>query len=126
MSRLDLKAIGYGFATFIACSLLMTLAGTVVGTTTAPSIGGERIAAVQIIGYLAPVVAGYVAAVKAADARVLNGTIGGSVGSLLLLSQALAVPGYQFRGIPIILAYYAALAALGAIFGKHRARRVAP
>jgi hypothetical protein len=126
MTRFDLKAIGYGFATFIACTLLMTIAGTIAGSATLPSIGEGRWATIKIIGYLAPVIAGYVAASKAANQRIINGTIGGSVGVLLLLAPALAVPGYPFWGIPVVLVCYAALASLGAIFGNHRAHRVGP
>lgn len=126
MTRLDVKAIGYGFATFVACTLLMTLAGTVAGSKNLPFAGDGRWAAIRIIGYLAPVVAGYVAARKARVDRILNGTIGGSIGVLLVLAPALAIPGYPVRGIPIILAWYAALAALGAILGNHRADRLAP
>ena len=124
--QLDLKAIGYGFATFIAGTLIMTLIGTTIGGVTQPSIGKGQWALVKIVGYLAPVVAGYVAAYRAPSQRILHGTIGGSVGALLLIAPALLVPNYQFWGIPILLAFDAALAALGAIVGSHRRNRVGP
>ena len=126
MTKLDLKAIGFGFAAFMACTLVMTVAGTAVGGARAPSVGESQWKLINIIGYLAPVVAGYVAARQASTKRILHGTIGGSVGVLLLLAPALFVPNYPFWSIPIILTWYTALASLGAIFGNHRANRVGP
>ena len=124
MARQDLKAIGYGFATFIACTLLMSLAGTTVGSGELPSLSGGRLAIVKSIGFLAPVIAGYVAARQALTRRILHGTIGGSIGVLLLIAPAIFIPAYQSWGTPFIIAWYAALAYLGAIFGDHRANRV--
>jgi hypothetical protein len=124
--QLDLKSIGYGFATFIAGTLIMTLIGTTIGGFTQPPIGKGQLALVKIVGYLAPVVAGYVAAYYAPSQRILHGTIGGSIGALLLIAPALLVPNYQFWGIPIILTFYAALAALGAIGGNYWRKRVGP
>jgi hypothetical protein len=124
--RLDPKAIGYGFATFTAGTLLMTIIGTVVGTLEGPHLGKYPLALIKLIGYLAPVVAGYVAAYRAPTQRIFHGTIGGSIGALLLLAPALFVPRYPLWQIPILLACYAALASLGAIFGKHRIDKVGP
>jgi VIT1/CCC1 family predicted Fe2+/Mn2+ transporter len=67
-----------------------------------------------------------VAAYFASNRRIIHGTIGGAAGVLLMLVPALFVPGYPISSIPIVIATYAVLASLGAIFGNHRRNKVGP
>jgi len=121
---LDWKAIGYGFATFFAGLLAMSVIASVIASTGTPGIGKPSLGYLSVLNYFVPVVAGYVAAYRAHSRRILNGTIGGSIGVLLSLAPALVIPGYLLAGIPIIIACYAALASLGAIAGDHRRKKV--
>lgn len=121
---LNLKAIGYGFAAFIAGTLTMTIIGTGLANVDPSSIGKAGWSFLTVLGYLVPVVAGYVAAYYAPAKRILHGTIGGSIGVLLLLAPAIVVPQYPLAGIPIIIVTYAALASLGAIVGNHRRNKI--
>ncbi|GAB2613355.1 hypothetical protein [Novilysobacter erysipheiresistens] len=121
---LDLKAIGYGFATFIAGWLAMSVIGTGVVNVGPSPIGTAGWSLFTVLGYMVPVVAGYVAAYRAPDRRVLHGTIGGAVGVLLFIAPVSLVPGYSWAGAPVIIASYAVLASLGAILGKHRRDKV--
>ena len=123
---LNLKAIGYGFATFIAGSLAMSIVATGIANAGPSSVGKSGWTLLTALGYFVPVVAGYVAAYYAPTSRILHGTIGGSIGVLPLLAPALLVPDYPMAGIPIVIASYAALASLGAIVGNHRSNKVGP
>lgn len=123
---LNLKAIGYGFATFVAGTLAMSIIGTGIANVGPSSIGKAGWSLLTVVGYLVPVVAGYVAAYFAPAKRILHGTIGGSIGVLLLLAPAFLIPQYPVAGIPILVAWYAALASLGAIFGNYRRNKVGP
>src|SRR4051812_41652883 len=116
---LDWKAIGYGFATFIAGMLAMSVIASVMATTGVLGTGKPSLGYLALLSYFVPVIAGYVAAYRAGSNRILNGTIGGSIGVLLSLAPAFVIPGSLLAGIPIIIASYAALASLGAIVGKH-------
>ena len=123
---LNLKAIGYGFATFIAGSLTMSVVATSIAIVGPSSSGEAGWSLLSLLGYSVPIAAGYVAAYFAPFKRVLHGTIGGAIGVVLLLAPALLVPQYPVAGIPIIVAWYAALASLGAIFGNYRRVKLGP
>ena len=123
---LNLKAIGYGFAAFVAGALVMSVVGTGIAYVGPSSIGQAGWSLLTILGYLVPVAAGYVAAYSASTKRILHGTIGGSIGVLLLVAPAFVVPEYPLAGIPVVIASYAALASLGAIVGNHRRNKVGP
>ena len=122
---LELKAIGYGLAVFVAGYIVMGVVGTLaVAGGDSPSNLGWIV--VTGVGYLVPVAAGFVAAYFASSRRILHGTIGGAVGVLLMLVPALFAPDYQISGIPLVIATYAVLASLGAILGNHRRNKVGP
>ena len=123
---LDLKAIGYGFAAFMAGTLVMSIVGAGFLSAGPSSVGKFGMGWLSVLGYLVPVVGGYVGAYFAPNRRILHGTIGGSIGVLLLIAPAFVVPHYPLVGIPIVIACYAALASLGAIVGNHQGNKVAP
>ncbi len=123
---LNLKAIGYGFATFVAGSLAMSIVGTGLSNVDPSSIGKAGWSFLSVLGYFVPVAAGFVAAYFAPTKRILHGTIGGSIGVLLLLAPAFLIPQYPLAGIPLVIAWYVALASLGAIFGNYRRNKVGP
>jgi hypothetical protein len=123
---LNLKAIGYGFATFVGGSLAMSIVGTGILAIDPSPIGKGGWSFLSLLGYFVPVVAGFVAAYFAPFKRILHGTIGGSIGILLLLAPAFLIPQYPLAGIPIVIAWYVALASLGAIFGNYRRNKVDP
>lgn len=123
---LELKAIGYGLAVFIAGYVVMNVIGTVAitaGHATSSRLGWVIVTAV---GYLVPVVAGFVAAFFASTRRILHGTVGGSIGVLIMLAPAIFVPNYPMSGAVVVIATYVVLASLGAIFGNHLRGKVGP
>jgi|GEM_PF-3220424 len=118
---MSLKALGYGLATFFGAYALMTLVANVMVDAGVYASGS---ALIQIMGYLVPVVAGYVAASKAARWRIVHGIVGGSIGIVpMQLTPMLVDPDYTPNGMLVILICFAVLAALGAVFGNHAARR---
>lgn len=119
----DWKALGYGVAAFVVGYVLLTMWSSVMMTA-----GGGRSGwvVVQIMGYLMPVVAGFVAARKASRWRIAHGIAGGAIGVVpMTLLPMLLTPEASPKGIFIILVSYAVLAALGAIFGNHVGRKAA-
>jgi drug/metabolite transporter (DMT)-like permease len=80
----------------------------------------------QIVGYVVPAVAGLIAAKRSTTRPVINGTLGGSLGVVLVLVPAAFIPGYPLAGIPFVLVIYVLLAAFGAILGNHFRGRVGP
>ena len=91
---LDLKAIGYGLATFVAGHLLVSLIGQailgpVVTKLFAAKLSSESYAIVGILGdilLISPaVIAGFVSAYKADSHRIINGSIGGVLIVVLLM-----------------------------------------
>ena len=122
--HLDLKAIGYGFAVFIGGYGVMSFVASLTASVAESSPSKLGWILITVAGYLVPVIAGYVAAYFASARRILNGTIGGTLGVLLMLVPAVFVPDYPFSGIPIVIASHGVLASLGAIFGNHRRGKV--
>ncbi len=119
MFSFELKAIGYGLAVFIGGYLVMSVLGSVViasGQFTSGKLGWVL---VTVIGYLVPVSAGFVAAFFASAKRILHGTVGGSIGVLLMLLPAIFVPDYSMSEAMFVIATYTVLASLGAIVGSH-------
>lgn len=120
---MDWKALGYGVATFFAGHAVMTIAVTVMLTVGMFASGG---ALAQVMGYLVPVIAGFVAARKATRRRVVVGIVGGAIGVVpMVLLPVLVMPDYSPNGMFVIVVSYAVLAALGAVFGDHSGRKAA-
>ncbi len=120
---MDLKALGYGLAAFVAGYVLMTMAASAMATVGMYASGGWL---VQVMGYLVPVVAGFVAARKASRRRIVHGVVGGAIGVVpVMLIPMLVVPAYAPNGLLVILLSYAVLAALGGVFGDHVGRKSA-
>ncbi len=94
--QMDLKALGYGLAAFLGGWALMTVVAGAMATS-----GGYASANVliQVLGYLVPVVAGFVAAKKATQRRIAHGIAGGAIGVVpIILLPMLLVPGYSPSG----------------------------
>ncbi|TKR29256.1 hypothetical protein FCE95_13910 [Luteimonas gilva] len=97
---LNLKAIGYGFATFVAGTLVLSIVGTVAVSVGTSSIGKSGWSFLAILSYFVPITAGFVAAYFAPAKRVLHGTIGGAVGVLLLLALPFWCLGIPWPAFP--------------------------
>lgn len=120
---MDWRALGYGVAAFFAGHAVMAIAVSVMATVGMYASGG---ALMQVMSYLVPVVAGFVAARKATRRRVLVGIVGGAIGVVpIVLLPMLVMPDYSANGMLVIVASYALLAALGAVFGDHLGRKAA-
>ena len=120
---LDLKAIGYGLAIFVAGYMLMSLIGSgmvAAGDSATRTTGWSFL---WLLGNALPVVAGYVSACRAPDRRITHGIIGGASGVIILLAPILFVPNLPKTGIPSVVCIYILLAALGAIIGSYRGGR---
>jgi hypothetical protein len=83
-NSIDLKAIGYGLATFVVGQLLVRLLGAaLLGSAIATSqittwiLGATR--------FIVTVIAGFISAYDAHSCRIMNGTLGGSLGIVLLV-----------------------------------------
>lgn len=91
---IDLKAIGYGLATFVAGHLLVSLLGqTILGpaiTKLSDTKLSEFFAIVGIVGdiiFISPAaIAGFISAYNAHSHRIINGTIGGVLIVVLLMA----------------------------------------
>jgi len=117
----SLRAISYGLAAFFGAYALMTLVANVMVDA---GVYGDGSGLIQVMGYLVPVVAGYVAARKAAHWRIVHGLVGGSIGIVpMQLTPMLVDPDHTPDGMLVILICFAVLAALGAVFGDHVAKK---
>lgn len=118
---MDWKALGYGVAAFFAGYALMTIAATAIATAGMYRSAGV---AIQVMGYLVPVMAGFVAAKKAKRQRIVHGVVGGVIGVVpIVLLPMLVLPDYSPEGMLVIVSSCAVLAALGAVFGNHVGRK---
>ncbi|MET3929806.1 drug/metabolite transporter (DMT)-like permease [Lysobacter sp. OAE881] len=118
---MSIKSLGYGIAAFLAAYALMAFFANALVEAGVYASGGVVI---QIMGYLVPVFAGYVAASKAPRWRIAHGIVGGSIGIMLaMLAPMLIDPEYTPSGTLVILVWFAVLAALGAVFGDHVAKK---
>jgi peptidoglycan/LPS O-acetylase OafA/YrhL len=115
----DLKALGYGVATFLLGVLALMIAGTVAANS-APSVARVALGVMQAGVGLIPAVAGYVSARRASSRPILHGTFAGALGTAVYLCVTVYLFPYPTQQIPMLVAVYALIAALGAIFGKHR------
>jgi len=118
---MNLKALGYGLAAFVAAYAVMAFVGSVLVQFGVDAVG----IVVTVLGYLVPVMAGYVGASKAPRWRIAHGIVGGSIGvvPVTLAPMLLDDPAYKPSGIPVILLWFAVFAALGAVFGDHVAKK---
>jgi putative membrane protein (TIGR04086 family) len=117
---LDLKALAYGIATFVLGYLALMVA-TNVAAYSPPQIARVAVGLMQASVNLIPALAGYVAARRASSRPIVHGTVAGVLGTALYIVVTSHVfPEYPTQQIPMLLAAFALLAALGAIFGKHR------
>lgn len=120
---MNFKALGYGLATFIAGYALMT---GVVNELVSAGIYASGYGLVLATGYLVPVVAGFVAAMKAPNRRILHGIVGGAIGIVLVqLISVFVVPSFTSGGALVIVTTFAVMAALGAVLGDYVAKRKA-
>lgn len=110
--RLDLKAVGYGLATFAAGSAILALLGQWLAAQ-----------AFIALAVLIPVASGYMSAFYAPSKRLTHGTVGGSIGVILVLGLLLLIPGPALP-IPAIVVLYLALACAGAFIGDFARSRV--
>ncbi|HZX79213.1 hypothetical protein [Lysobacter sp.] len=118
---MDWNALGYGVA-FFAGYALMTIAATAIASAGMYRSGGV---AIQVMGYLVPVVAAFAAARKATRRRIVHGIAGGAIGVVpIVLLPTLVLPDYSPSGMLVIFIGYAVLAALGAVFGNHVGRKI--
>ena len=111
-SRLDLKAVGYGLATFVAGSAILALLGQWLAAQTFVALAA-----------LVPAASGYMSAFYAPSRRLMHGTIGGSIGVLVVLALPMLIPGPALP-IPAIMALYLVLACAGAVIGDFMRSRV--
>ena len=122
---LDLKAIGYGVAVFTLGWLALALSATVAANA-APLLARMVWAVVQAGGLVVPGLAGYVSALRASTRPILNGTLAGSIGIAVLACITARFLPFPAWGIVFVVAIFALIAALGAIFGKHRRDKARP
>jgi uncharacterized membrane protein HdeD (DUF308 family) len=123
---LDLKAIGYGVAVFTLGWLALAVSATVAANS-APLLARVAWAVVQAGVFVVPGIAGYVSALRASTRPILHGSLAGSIGIAVLACIAAGFfPQYPAWGIPLVVAIFALVAALGAIFGKHRRDKAGP
>ncbi|GAB2512926.1 hypothetical protein GCM10027084_28820 [Pseudoxanthomonas sangjuensis] len=124
---LDIRAIGYGLATFVAGYIVLSIPTTLVHGSHGTSIGETVWLLVQIGALLVPALAGGVGAYFAPARRVVHGALAGTSGMLLLLlAVAFLAPEYPAAGIPFLVALFALVASLGAILGSYIKSRVGP
>lgn len=117
----DLKAIGQGVAVFVLGYLVLSVLATIAAGAENSTVHRVLWGIVQLGGVVIPGVAGYVAAYRASTRPIFQGTIAGSVGiAVLTCVVAFTFPQYPAWGIPLVVAFFALVAALWAIFGKHR------
>src|SRR3546814_6858275 len=118
---LDLKAIGYGVATFALGYLLLGVPATIAANFSGSVLANGLMLLVQIGGIVVPAIAGYVSAFHAKSWHIAHGAVGGTLGIVLLVCvAAIAFPEYPAWGIPAIVVTSALIASLGAILGKNR------
>ena len=119
---MDWKALGYGLATFLTGWALMAIVASAVATTGTNATGYT---AFQVMGYLVPVVAGYVAAMISTRRRLVHGVVGGAIGvvPVIFFPMLFADLTYSTYGVLVVVICYTVLAALGAVFGDHVAKR---
>jgi hypothetical protein len=110
-SRLDLKALGYGLATFVVGSGILAILGQ--------WIAGQAFVALAV---LIPVASGYMSAFYAPSRRLMHGTVGGSIGVLLVLGLLVLIPGPALP-IPATVVLYLVLACAGAFIGDFTRNR---
>ena len=122
--RLNFKALGYGLATFVTGYAVVWAIGPGEARSDGTTFGNTIWLLRQVFGYFVPVIAGYVAAYHASNNRVINGTLGGGLWIILFLLPAAFAHPVPF--IPMVVAAYALLAALGAIVANFWCNRFGP
>src|SRR3546814_5197280 len=101
---LDLKAIGYGVATFALGYLLLGVPATIAANFSGSVLANGLMLLVQIGGIVVPAIAGYVSAFHAKSWHIAHGAVGGTLGIVLLVCvAAIAFPEYPAWGIPAIV-----------------------
>src|SRR3546814_3674015 len=101
---LDLKAIGYGVATFALGYLLLGVPATIAANFSGSVLANGLMLLVQIGGIVVPAIAGYVSAFHAKSWHIAHGAVGGTLGIVLLVCvAAIAFPDYPAWGIPAIV-----------------------
>jgi hypothetical protein len=116
----DLQAIVYGFAACVIGELLIGVLGLSILNSGDASATDTASVFVQISGTIVPAAAGFVSAYNANSRRIMNGTIGGLLGVVLLISFAASViPAYPLWGIPFLFVVFTLIASLGAIVGSY-------
>jgi hypothetical protein len=109
-----MRAVGFGIATFVAGSLVMLAFGAGWPIKLDDS-------AFIALTTLVPILAGSVAAYHSSWQRILNGTVGGSAGVLLIVVPFVLIPGPPIPVSIFVMSalLYSLLASLGAILGSH-------
>jgi hypothetical protein len=120
----EFRPIAYGLATFVGGWFLMGSATPfLIG-----KFGAENPSVWELIkfGFVAiSAVAAFVSAFYSKSRRIVQGTIGGTVGVLLPIAIGAAfIPSYPGWGVPVIVASFTGSALLGAVGGNYvRSRR---
>ena len=123
----DLRAIGYGVATFVVGYLLLGIPTTFVANSGGSPLTKPLWLFVEMGATIVPAIAGYISAYHSRSRRIASGTIGGSLGVVLFIAgTAVFASGYPAWGVPFLVAVFALLACLGAIIGNHRRAKLGP
>src|SRR3546814_15966016 len=105
---LDLKAIGYGVATFALGYLLLGVPATIAANFSGSVLVNGLMLLVQIGGIVVPAIAGYVSAFHAKSWHIAHGAVGGTLGMVFLVCVAAiashAHPAWGFTEIFFIAA----------------------
>ena len=117
---LDFRAIGYGVATFVVGYMILGIFTTLVANSFGSTLAKAVWVVVKLGATALPAIAGYISAFHSRSKRIMNGTIGGSLGMALFLVGFMAfIPAYPIWGIPFLIVIFAVIASLGAIVGSH-------
>ena len=115
----DFKAIGFGLAAFAVGYAALALLGSLTLLLQGSFIIKPLWLLFQLCGQILPVGAGYFSAYRSTHDHILNGTIGGALGMLLLAAIGTLMQQPSWYGISMVIASSIMLAALGAVIGNY-------
>lgn len=123
--QFDIKAIVYGIGVFVLGYLALSVLATISASAANPTVHSVVWTLIPLGAVVVSGAAGYVAAYRASVRPILNGTMAGSIGvATLICAVAYFFPEYPAWGIPLVVAVFALVAALGAIFATYRRAKV--